>query len=194
MNAGLDFLQRLALLVWLSVLLLFLSSLTAFFFASRRVRLDITVSWYRHRPLGRTTLRPLLLTVAVAIVSALLVQISPLETPAIRFALVLVGADGVSVIDETLYEDRFDYTGALIQMGARIWVSDAHTAVFHGPGRLRAAEAVISDLRAGATLVLAALAAEGESRITGIDHVKRGYEDLVGKLSAVGARIGEVCP
>ncbi|MGC4052560.1 MAG: SpoIIE family protein phosphatase [Paludibaculum sp.] len=92
MNAGLDFLQRLALIVWLSVLLLFLSSLTAFFFASRRVRLDITVSWHRHRPLGRTTLRPLLLTVAVAIVSALLVQISPLETPTTRLALVLVGA------------------------------------------------------------------------------------------------------
>ncbi|QOY90480.1 PP2C family protein-serine/threonine phosphatase [Paludibaculum fermentans] len=92
MNAGLDFLQRLALLVWLAVLLLFLSSLTAFFFASRRVRLDITVSWFRHRPLGRTTLRPLLLTVAVAIVCALLVQISPLETPTMRIALVLVGA------------------------------------------------------------------------------------------------------
>jgi hypothetical protein len=92
MNAGLDFLQRLALLVWLAVLLLFLSSLTALFFASRRVRLDVTVNWYRHRPLGRTTLRPLLLTVAVAIVCALLVQISPLETPAMRLALVLVGA------------------------------------------------------------------------------------------------------
>ncbi|MBN9663483.1 MAG: SpoIIE family protein phosphatase [Acidobacteria bacterium] len=92
MNAGLDFLQRLALLLWLAVLLLFLSSLTALFFASRRVRLDVTVSWYRRRPLGRTTLRPLLLTVAVTIVSALLVQISPLETPTMRLALVLVGA------------------------------------------------------------------------------------------------------
>jgi UDP-N-acetylglucosamine 1-carboxyvinyltransferase len=110
------------------------------------------------------------------------------------FSLVLVGANGVSFIAETLYEESIDYTSALTQMGARIWVSDEHTAVFHGPGRLRAAEAAISDLRAGATLVLAALAAEGESRITGIEHVKRGYEDLVGKLGAVGARIGEVCP
>jgi UDP-N-acetylglucosamine 1-carboxyvinyltransferase len=110
------------------------------------------------------------------------------------FSLVLVAADGVSVIEETLYEDRFDYTTALSRMGARIWVSDPHTAVFHGPCQLRGAEAVIPDLRAGATLVLAALAAEGESRITGTDHVKRGYEDLVGKLGAVGARIGEACP
>jgi UDP-N-acetylglucosamine 1-carboxyvinyltransferase len=108
------------------------------------------------------------------------------------FSLVLVAGDGVSVIEERLYEDRFDYTGALERMGARVWVSDAHTAVFHGPCRLRAAEATISDLRAGATLVLAALAAEGQSRITGIDHVKRGYENLAGKLSAVGARINEV--
>ncbi|WP_321477769.1 PP2C family protein-serine/threonine phosphatase [uncultured Paludibaculum sp.] len=92
MNAGLDFLQRLALLVWLAVLLLFLSSLTAFFFSSRRVRLDIVVSWYRNRPLSRNTMRPLLLTVAVAIVCALLVQISPSETPAMRIALMVVGA------------------------------------------------------------------------------------------------------
>ncbi len=110
------------------------------------------------------------------------------------FSLALVAADGVSVIEETLYEDRFDYTAALERMGARVWVSDAHTAVFHGPCRLRGAEAVIPDLRAGATMVLAALAAEGESRVTGVEHVKRGYENLVGKLSAVGAQISECCP
>lgn len=107
------------------------------------------------------------------------------------FSLVLVKADGVSVIEETLYEDRFDYTAALERMGARVWVSDAHTAVFHGPCHLKGAEAEIPDLRAGATMVLAALAAEGETRVTGIEHVKRGYEDLVGKLSAVGAQFTE---
>ena len=110
------------------------------------------------------------------------------------FSLVLVKAGvegGVSVIKETLYEDRFDYTLALQQMGADIHVFDAHTAVFYGPSRLQGSEVTIPDLRAGATLVLAALAAEGESRITGVEHVKRGYEDLVGKLSRVGARIRE---
>ncbi len=109
------------------------------------------------------------------------------------FSLVLVEADGVSTINEQLYEDRFDYTQSLQRMGAKIHVFDEHTAVFHGPARLQAASVDIPDLRAGATLVLAALAAEGESRISGIEHVARGYEDMVGKLSAVGARVTEVC-
>lgn len=107
------------------------------------------------------------------------------------FSLALVAAEGVSVIEETLYEDRFDYTGALEQMGASVHVFPPHTAVFHGPTTLHGAEATIPDLRAGATLVLAALAAEGESRIAGIEHVRRGYEDLMGKLAAVGARARE---
>jgi UDP-N-acetylglucosamine 1-carboxyvinyltransferase len=77
-------------------------------------------------------------------------------------------------------------------MGARVHVFGPHTAVFHGPSHLKGCDGVISDLRAGATLVLAALAAEGQSRITGVEHVKRGYEDLCGKLSRVGARIREI--
>lgn len=92
MNAGLDSLQRLALLVWLAVLLLFLSFLTGLFFSSRRVRLDVMLNWSRNRHLGRSTVRPLLLTAAVAIVCALLAQISPSETPTMRMALMLVGA------------------------------------------------------------------------------------------------------
>jgi UDP-N-acetylglucosamine 1-carboxyvinyltransferase len=107
------------------------------------------------------------------------------------FSLLLTAADGVSVIEETLYEDRFDYTAALERMGARVHVFTPHTAVFHGPDKLHGSQTVIADLRAGATLVLAALAAEGESRIAGVEHVKRGYEDLLGKLGAVGARIAE---
>jgi UDP-N-acetylglucosamine 1-carboxyvinyltransferase len=107
------------------------------------------------------------------------------------FSLALVVADGVSTIKEHLYEDRFDYATALQRMGASIHVFDAHTAVFYGPSQLRGTEVEIPDLRAGATLVLAALAADGTSRITGIQHVDRGYEDLVGKLGRVGARITE---
>ncbi|HEX8969645.1 MAG TPA: UDP-N-acetylglucosamine 1-carboxyvinyltransferase, partial [Chloroflexota bacterium] len=105
------------------------------------------------------------------------------------FSLALVEADGVSTIKENLYEDRFDYATALQRMGANIHVFDAHTAVFYGPSRLHGSDVEIPDLRAGATLVLAALAADGVSRITGTEHVARGYEDLVGKLSRVGARI-----
>ena len=108
------------------------------------------------------------------------------------FSLALVEADGVSTIKENLYEDRFDYTQALQRMGANIHVFDPHTAVFYGPSALRGSDVEIPDLRAGATLVLAALAAEGESCISGIEHVTRGYEDLVGKLSRVGAKITEV--
>jgi UDP-N-acetylglucosamine 1-carboxyvinyltransferase len=110
------------------------------------------------------------------------------------FALALVGADGVSTIKETMYEDRFDYAQALQRMGASIHVFDAHTAVFYGPSHLLGTEVEIPDLRAGATLVLAALAAEGQSRISGIEHVARGYENMVGKLERVGARIAEEQP
>jgi UDP-N-acetylglucosamine 1-carboxyvinyltransferase len=107
------------------------------------------------------------------------------------FSLALVEADGVSTIKENLYEDRFDYAAALQQMGANIHVFDPHTAAIYGPCALHGAEVEIPDLRAGATLVLAGLAAEGVSRITGIEHVARGYEDMVGKLSRAGARITE---
>jgi UDP-N-acetylglucosamine 1-carboxyvinyltransferase len=113
------------------------------------------------------------------------------------FSLALVSADGVSTIKETLYEDRFDYAAALQRMGANIHVFDAHTAAIYGPCQLHGSEVEIPDLRAGATLVLAGLAAEGTSRISGTEHVARGYEDLVGKLSRVGARITEeqvTCP
>ena len=107
------------------------------------------------------------------------------------FALVLVEADGVSTIKENLYEDRFDYVLALQSMGANVHVFDSHTAVFSGPSQLTGTRVEIPDLRAGATLVLAALAAQGDSLISGTEHVARGYEDLVGKLGRVGARISE---
>ena len=97
----------------------------------------------------------------------------------------------MSTIKETLYEDRFDYAAALQRMGANIHVFDPHTAVFYGPSQLHGSEVAIPDLRAGATLVLAALAADGASRILGTEHVARGYEDMVGKLGRVGARITE---
>jgi UDP-N-acetylglucosamine 1-carboxyvinyltransferase len=107
------------------------------------------------------------------------------------FSLALVEADGVSTIKENLYEDRFDYAAELQRMGANMHVFDSHTAAIYGPCRLHGSDVEIPDLRAGATLVLAALAAEGTSRITGTEHVARGYEDLVGKLGRVGARITE---
>jgi UDP-N-acetylglucosamine 1-carboxyvinyltransferase len=114
-----------------------------------------------------------------------------------QFSLALVEADGVSTIKENLYEDRFDYASALQCMGANIHVFDPHTAAIYGPCQLHGSDVEIPDLRAGVTLVLAALAADGTSRISGTEHTARGYEDLVGKLSRVGARITEehaLCP
>jgi sigma-B regulation protein RsbU (phosphoserine phosphatase) len=97
MAAELDRLQWLTLLLWLAVLLLFLSSLAALFFSSRSARVHLRVAWFRHRSSARHTLRPLLLTAAVAIVAAGLLQISAGETWAMRLSLVLVGA-GVTFV------------------------------------------------------------------------------------------------
>lgn len=97
MAAELDRLQWLALLLWLAVLLLFLSSLTALFFSSRSARVHLRIAWFRHRGSARHTLRPLLLAAAVAIVASLLLQISAGETWAMRLSLVLVGA-GVTFV------------------------------------------------------------------------------------------------
>jgi sigma-B regulation protein RsbU (phosphoserine phosphatase) len=91
MISGLDRLQWLALLVWVAVLVLFLCSIAVVFFASRTFRVHVGAVWFRHRQ-SRSTIRPTLLTVAVAIVCALLLQISSNETLAMRLSLMVVGA------------------------------------------------------------------------------------------------------
>jgi UDP-N-acetylglucosamine 1-carboxyvinyltransferase len=77
-------------------------------------------------------------------------------------------------------------------MGARIELVDERRALITGPSRLHGAEVGIADLRAGATLILAALIAEGTSVIWGIEHVDRGYEQIEAKLVAIGARINRI--
>jgi UDP-N-acetylglucosamine 1-carboxyvinyltransferase len=104
-------------------------------------------------------------------------------------AVLLTQAHGDSTIHETIYEDRLDYTRELCRMGAVIEVLDERHARVAGPTPLRGASVTIADLRAGATLVLAALAAQGTSRIAGIEHVDRGYERIEAKLVGLGARI-----
>lgn len=104
------------------------------------------------------------------------------------FAAVMTTADGVSVIHETLYDNRFGYMNELLRMGAKVKV-DGRTAVVEGVERLLGAPVRANDLRAGASLVIAGLAAEGKSDIYGIEHVERGYQDILGKLTAMGARI-----
>jgi UDP-N-acetylglucosamine 1-carboxyvinyltransferase len=100
-------------------------------------------------------------------------------------------ASGSSVITETIFENRYLHALELARMGADIAV-DGRRAVVRGPVRLSGANVQASDLRASASLVLAALAAEGESLIDRVYHIDRGYERIEEKLTRVGARIQRV--
>jgi UDP-N-acetylglucosamine 1-carboxyvinyltransferase len=108
------------------------------------------------------------------------------------FSVLMTQAEGISHIHETIFEDRLDYARELSRMGAAIEVMDERHARISGPTPLRAAEVGIADLRAGATLILAALTASGTSVIDGIEHVDRGYEQIEAKLVALGAHINRI--
>jgi UDP-N-acetylglucosamine 1-carboxyvinyltransferase len=97
-------------------------------------------------------------------------------------------AKGNSTINETVFENRFLHVPELKKMGADITVAGS-TAVVHGGGRLCGAEVIVTDLRAGAALCIAGLLAEGETVLKDIHHLDRGYENLEGKLSRLGAHI-----
>ena len=102
-------------------------------------------------------------------------------------AMLSVG-DGVGIVTENLFAGRFRYVDELLRMGADIR-TDAHHAVVRGVPHLTGTSVEAPDIRAGAALVVAALAAQGETVIEGVHHVDRGYEDLVGKLRILGADI-----
>lgn len=106
--------------------------------------------------------------------------------------VLLTQATGRSTVHETIFEDRLEWLGELRRMGARIDIEDARHATIHGPSRLHGADVEISDLRAGASLILAALAADGTSTIHGAHHVRRGYENIERKFLDLGARIERV--
>jgi len=100
----------------------------------------------------------------------------------------LAQADGCSVITETIFENRFMHVGELRKMGADIKI-EGHSAVVNGVPRLRAAKLRATDLRAGGAMIIAALAAEGVSEITHLQHLERGYENICQKLASLGASI-----
>lgn len=100
-------------------------------------------------------------------------------------------AEGVGTIHETIFENRFMHAQELLRLGADIRI-EGNIAVVTGRDRLQAAPIMATDLRASASLVLAALAADGETFIDRIYHMDRGYEDIEGKLSGLGARIKRV--
>ena len=106
--------------------------------------------------------------------------------------VLLTQAEGTSTVHEAIFEDRLEWLSELKRMGARIDVVDNHHARIHGRTALRGADAEIGDLRAGASLILAALAADGESTIHGAHHVQRGYENIERKFADLGARIARL--
>ncbi len=128
------------------------------------------------------------------------------------WAILMTQSHGESTIHETIYENRFGYVSELMKMGAKIefyepkvdnpqnvynfnYEKDKHyqqgIRIF-GPRKLHNAVLIISDLRAGATLVIASLLAQGESIMTGVEHIDRGYENFAKRLQEVGADIQEV--
>jgi UDP-N-acetylglucosamine 1-carboxyvinyltransferase len=100
-------------------------------------------------------------------------------------------ADGTSIINETIFENRFTHVAELRRMGADIR-TDGRTAIIKGVPRLSAAPVMATDLRASASLILAGLAAEGQTVISRIYHLDRGYDNIEQKLSALGADIKRV--
>ena len=100
----------------------------------------------------------------------------------------LTQCKGISEVHETIYESRFQNVDYLNKMGAEIKIND-DKAFIYGPSELKGKKVTATDLRAGACLVLAGLIAEGTTTIENVDHILRGYENIIEKLSGVGANI-----
>jgi UDP-N-acetylglucosamine 1-carboxyvinyltransferase len=108
-----------------------------------------------------------------------------------QYMALMTQAEGTSTVTETIFENRFMHVGELVRMGADIHIH-GNQAVVNGKSKLMGAPVQASDLRASASLVLAALAAEGETTIDRVYHIDRGYERIVRKLKSVGADIERV--
>jgi UDP-N-acetylglucosamine 1-carboxyvinyltransferase len=104
-------------------------------------------------------------------------------------AVLLTQATGTSRVHEAIFEDRLEWLAEVRRMGADVDMPDGHHAVIQGPARLVGAEVEIGDLRAGASMVLAALAARGTTIIHGAHHVHRGYENIERKFLDIGASL-----
>lgn len=108
-----------------------------------------------------------------------------------QFMALMSVSEGVSVISETVFENRFMHVAELIRMGADIKI-DGHTSVVKGVKKLKGAPVMATDLRASASLILAGLAAEGETVISRVYHIDRGYENIEEKLSKAGAKVRRI--
>src|SRR3954447_4410838 len=113
-----------------------------------------------------------------------------------QYMAVATQAEGTSIVTENIFENRFMHAQELVRMGANIKI-EGRRAIVRGKTPLSAAAVLASDLRASASLVLAALVAQGETIIDRVYHIDRGYERIEEKLRGVGAeikRMGEVFP
>lgn len=108
-----------------------------------------------------------------------------------QYMALMTQADGISIVTETIFENRFMHAQELMRMGANIRL-DGRQAIVAGRSMLTGAGVIASDLRASASLVLAALVAKGETVIDRVYHIDRGYEKIEAKLSAVGAKIKRI--
>ncbi|MBQ5833433.1 MAG: UDP-N-acetylglucosamine 1-carboxyvinyltransferase, partial [Clostridia bacterium] len=108
-----------------------------------------------------------------------------------QFAPLLCMANNISCIQESIWENRFRYAEELRKMGANI-ILDSRSATFVGGNHLMGAPVDAMDLRAGAALIIAGLAAEGKTEIGGVEYIKRGYADIVHKFRTLGADIEEI--
>lgn len=144
---------------------------------------DIKIDHGTIRVIGRRTIKP--------------VNVTTLEYPGFptdmqaQIMSLMSLAEGTSVINETIFENRFTHVAELRRMGADIR-TDGRTAIIQGVPKLSAAPVMATDLRASASLILAGLAAEGQTVISRIYHLDRGYDNIEGKLSALGADIKRV--
>ncbi|HXA51693.1 MAG TPA: UDP-N-acetylglucosamine 1-carboxyvinyltransferase [Candidatus Acidoferrum sp.] len=108
-----------------------------------------------------------------------------------QYMALMTQAEGIAIVVETIFENRFMHAQELARMGANIRI-DGRQAMVAGPQRLSGAGVIASDLRASASLVLAALVARGETVIDRVYHIDRGYEKIEAKLAAAGAKIRRV--
>lgn len=108
-----------------------------------------------------------------------------------QMAVLLSIAQGTSILSESVWDNRFQYVGQLVRMGADIQV-DGKTAVITGVKELSGVSVRATDLRAGAAMVIAGLVARGETQVEDIQYIDRGYEDIVEKLTALGASIRRI--
>lgn len=115
----------------------------------------------------------------------------PTDLQAQIMALMAMTEGGLSVIHETIFENRFMHVAELLRLGANIKV-DGRSAIVKGAGGFTGAKVMATDLRASASLVIAGLAAKGITEISRIYHLERGYDNLAGKLQALGAKIDQV--